>query len=107
MKTSFNAKMLKAYNLQCVGYYNITKSIQGRIDSEIPFLQDGRLLFTERTLDIYTAFTKVTYTKDKTRTDPRVFTNHDWKDYIDSAEYGQSPFTAKMLTYNKVRVRRN
>ena len=96
MRLTFDARIKQQFNIRCVNAYKYT--IKERVDWGVTQLHQNRLLFTNNTRDIYHAFTKAQYTKDRSRTDCREFTLHDHKDMIDSVEYGQSPFTKKMMT---------
>lgn len=95
MRLTFDERMRKRYNIQCVGAYKFT--IKERVDWGIAFVDQGRLQFTDKAMECYTAFTKARYTENKNATDIREYPNHIHKDRVDSVEYGQSPFTSRML----------
>jgi PBSX family phage terminase large subunit len=95
MRLTLDSRMKNMFNIRCVNAYKYT--IKERVDWGITQLHQNRLLFTEKTKNIYHAFEKAQYTENRTKTDIREFTNHDHKDFIDSVEYGQSPFTKKMM----------
>ena len=95
MRLTFDERMRRKYNLQCTSAYKYT--IKERVDMGIAFLDQGRLLFTEKTEDCYISFTKASYTSNTNATDVREYSDHKHKDNVDSVEYGQSPFTARML----------
>ena len=94
MRLTLDSRMKMTYGLRC---YNAKKYlIKERVDWGITQLDQGKLLFTERTEDIYIAFTKAFYT-NKSKTDIRAFNNHTHKDMVDSTEYGQAPYTAYIM----------
>jgi len=97
VKLSIHDKLRKKYNIQIVNAFKYR--IRERCDVGIKLLHQGRLLFTDRTLDIYKAFTKAFYNdkKDKEGTDIRDFKSHINKDYVDATEYGTSPFMKHMI----------
>lgn len=95
MRLTFDERMRKRYNLQCVSAYKYT--IKERVDMGISFLDQGRLIFTDKAEECYISFTKAAYTSNKNKTDIREYSDHKHKDNVDSVEYGQSPFTSKML----------
>jgi hypothetical protein len=49
-------------------------------------------------MDVYEAFLAAVWTKDRGRTDCRVFGFHKHKDFCDSVEYAMSPFLNRMLS---------
>jgi len=59
--------------------------------------QDGRIIISDRVIDVYEAFMAAVWTKDRGRTDCRVFGWHKHKDFVDSVEYGMSPFLRNMV----------
>jgi hypothetical protein len=94
MRLTIDSRLKAQYGLRC---YNAKKyTIKERVDWGITQLDQGKLLFTQRTEDIYTAFTKAFYT-NKNKTDIRDFSNHTHKDMVDSVEYGQAPYTAYIM----------
>jgi hypothetical protein len=94
MRLTLDSRMKMHYGLRC---YNAKKYlIKERVDWGITQLDQGKLLFTEKTEDCYIAFTKAYYT-NKSRTDIRAFNNHTHKDIVDSIEYGQAPYTAYIM----------
>lgn len=95
LRTTLKNKFLNDYNILTGDA--IKKKIIHRIEANLKLLSSDRLLFTDRTENIYKAFTSVTYTKDKSKTDPRVFGQHINKDRVDSTEYGQAKFIEVML----------
>jgi hypothetical protein len=95
MRLTFDERMRRQYNLQCVGAYKYT--IKERVDMGIAFLDHGRIQFTEKAEEQYISFTKASYTTNKNKTDIREYSDHKHKDNVDSVEYSQSPFTKRML----------
>jgi len=94
MRLTMDARLKQHYGLRCYKAYKYT--IKERVDWGITQLDQGRLLFTPLTEDIYTSFTKAFYT-EKSKTDIRGFNKHIHKDRIDSVEYGQANYTTKMM----------
>lgn len=90
VKQTLQGKLLYKYNLQSGNAYK--KTIMDRIQYNLMLINADKLIFTDKTRDIYNAFKSVVYAKDKTKTDPRVWGQHINKDLVDSFEYGQSPF---------------
>lgn len=94
MRLTIDSRLDMQFNLRC---YNAKKyTIKERVDWGITQLDQGRLLFTRHTEDIYEAFTKAYYVTNS-KTDIRDFSNHTHKDMVDSVEYGQAPYTAYMM----------
>ncbi len=98
MKLTMDARLKLHLGLRCYGYKKFT--IKERVDWGITQLDQGKLLFTEKSEDVYTSFTKAFYT-NKSKTDIRAFNNHIHKDRVDSVEYGQAPYTAYMMRNTK------
>lgn len=96
MRLTFDARMKQHFHLRCHGAKKYT--IKQRVDWGMAFLDQGRLLFTDRTDDIYVAFTKAFY-NNTSKTDIRDFNQHIHKDMVDSVEYGQAPYTNHMSAY--------
>jgi len=59
--------------------------------------EDGRLIIVDNQMEVYDAFLAATWAKDRGKPNPREFGFHKHKDYVDSVEYGQSPFLRNML----------
>lgn len=95
LKKSIESKLLNDFNLQSAGAYK--KRIVERIEANVKFIHADRFKITTKAEPIYKAFVSAVYTKDKTKTDPRVFPQHINKDKVDSVEYAQSPFMDVML----------
>jgi len=93
MRLTMDARTKLHYGLRCYKAYKYT--IKQRIDLGISLLDQGRLLFTDKTEPIYTSFTKAYYVTTS-KTDIRGFAKHLHKDRVDSVEYGQAPFTSYM-----------
>lgn len=90
LRKTLQGKLLYKYNLQSANAYK--KRIVERIEGNTKLFYADRMLFTDKAYEIYKAFNSAVYTKDKTKTDPRVFGQHINKDLVDATEYGQSPF---------------
>ena len=95
VKSSLAPLMMNRYGMQIADSYKYT--IKERVDWGIRFIHQGRLLFTEYTKDTYDAFNNTLYKKNLHETDIRDFPKHIYKDRIDSAEYGITPFIREML----------
>lgn len=95
VKSSLAPLMMSRYGMQIADSYKYT--IKERVDWGIRFIHQGRLLFTEYTKDTYDAFNNTLYKKNLHDTDIRDFPKHIYKDRIDSAEYGITPFIKEML----------
>lgn len=94
MRLTMDSRLKSNYGLRCYKAQKFT--IKERVDWGVTQLDQGRLLFTQKTEDIYVSFTKAYYS-DKSKTDIRDFNKHIHKDRVDSVEYGQAPFTKKMM----------
>jgi hypothetical protein len=94
MRLTMDSRMKLHLGLRCYGAKKYT--IKERVDWGITQLDQGKLLFTQKTEDAYIAFTKGFYTT-KSKTDIRSFNNHTHKDIVDSVEYGQAPYTAYIM----------
>jgi hypothetical protein len=94
MRLTMDSRLKLHFGLRCYKAYKYT--IKERVDWGITQLDQGRLLFTQRSEPIYVSFTKAFYT-DKSKTDIRDFNKHIHKDRVDSVEYGQSMYTGKMM----------
>lgn len=94
MRLTMDSRLKQNYGLRC---YKATKyTIKDRCDWGITQLDQGRLLFTQKTEPIYVAFGKAFYT-EKSKTDIRDFPKHIYKDRVDSVEYGQARNTPYMM----------
>jgi hypothetical protein len=94
MRLTMDSRLKLHYGLRCYMAQKFT--IKERVDWGVTQLDQGRLLFTKRTEPIYESFTKAFYS-DKSKTDIRDFNKHEHKDRVDSVEYGQAPYTKKMM----------
>ena len=98
MRLTLDSRMKLHLGLRC---YNAKKYlIKDRVDWGITQLDQAKLLFTEKSEDIYIAFSKAVYSK-KSKTDIRDFSDHVYKDMVDSTEYGQAPYTVYMMRNTK------
>jgi hypothetical protein len=95
LKRSLAPLFRERYNISIADSFKYT--IKERVDWGIRFIHQGRLLFTEYTKQTYEAFNNTLYTKNLQATDIRDFPQHIYKDRIDSAEYGITPFIQEML----------
>jgi|LGVE01.1.fsa_nt_gb hypothetical protein len=97
VKLSIHDKLKKKYGIQIVNAFKYR--IRERCDVGIKLLHQGRLVFTDRSEDIYKAFTKAFYNdkREKEGKDIRDFKSHINKDYVDATEYGTSPFMKHMI----------
>ena len=96
MRLTMDSRLKQHYGLRC---YKAPKyTIKDRCDWGITQLDQGRLLFTQKTEPIYEAFLKAYYVENS-KTDIRDFPKHIYKDRVDSTEYGQAPFTAKLMIH--------
>ena len=94
MRLTMDSRLKAQFNLRC---YNAQKfTIKERVDWGVTQLDQGRFLFTQKTEPCYVSFTKAFYTT-KSKTDIRAFNKHLHKDRVDSMEYGQAPYTKKMM----------
>ena len=94
MRLTMDDRLKRDFGLKC---YKAPKyTIKERCDWGITQLDQARLLFTQKTEPIYTSFTKAWY-DNSSKTDIRGFSNHNDKDRVDSVEYGQAPYTPKMM----------
>jgi len=59
---------------------------------------DGRIIISDKIIDVYEGFMAAVWHKDRTRPDCRVFGFHKHKDFVDSVEYAMSPFLSRMLS---------
>lgn len=94
MRLTMDDRLKRFFGLRCYKAYKFT--IKQRCDSGITQLDQGRLLFTQKTEPIYTSFTKAFY-DNSSKTDIRGFSDHKHKDRVDSVEYGQANYTSKMM----------
>jgi hypothetical protein len=94
MRLTMDSRLKRDFGLRCYKAYKYT--IKDRCDWGITQLSQGRLLFTQKTEPIYESFTKAFY-NNNSRTDVRSFKKHIHKDRVDSVEYGQAPYTAKIM----------
>jgi hypothetical protein len=94
MRLTMDARLKLHFGLRCYKAYKYT--IKQRVDLGISLLDQGRLVFTQKSEPIYVSFTKAYY-DNGSKTDIRKFNKHIHKDRIDSVEYGQAPFTAYMV----------
>ncbi len=95
LKTSLRQPLFNYFGLSIADSYKFT--IKERVDWGIRLLHQGRIKFTEKAKETYDAFNNALYQKNLTATDIRMFTNHIYKDRIDSAEYAITPFIREML----------
>ena len=94
MRLTMDSRLKQDFGIRC---YKAPKyTIKERVDWGITQLDQGRLLFTQKTEPIYESFSKAFYS-DKSKTDIRDFNKHIHKDRVDSTEYGQAPYTKKMM----------
>ena len=93
MRLTMDARLKRELGMKCYNAYKYT--IIQRVDEGITQLDQGRLLFTQKTEPVYVSFTKAYY-DNKSKTDIRAFNKHIHKDRIDSVEYGKAVYTAKM-----------
>ena len=94
MRLTMDSRLKRDFGLRCYKAHKYT--IKERVDWGITQLDQGRLLFTQKTIPVYESFTKAYYT-DKSKTDIRAWNKHMHKDRVDSVEYGQAPYTAKIM----------
>ena len=94
MRLTMDDRLNKYFGLRCYGAYKY--NIVQRVDAGITQLDQARLLFTQKSEPCYESFTKAYY-DETSKTDIRAFPKHIHKDRIDSVEYGQANYTAKMM----------
>lgn len=94
MRLTMDSRLKQQFNLRCYKAYKYT--IKERVDWGVTQLDQGKLLFTKKSEPIYEAFSKAFYT-ESSKTDIRDFPKHIYKDRVDSCEYGQAPYTPKMM----------
>jgi len=94
MRLTMDDRLKKHYGLRCYKAYKFT--IVQRVDAGITQLDQSRLLFTQKSEPCYVSFTKAYY-DNSSKTDIRAFPKHEHKDRVDSVEYGQANYTAKMM----------
>jgi hypothetical protein len=98
VKISIHDRLKKEYNIKITNTWKY--SIRERCDAGIKLFHQGRFLFTEKTKDIYDAFTKAAYNENnkiKEGKEIRQFKSDIHKDFVDATEYGQSPFMLQMI----------
>ena len=93
MRLTMDDRLRKYFNLRCYGAYKYM--ITQRVDVGISFLDQARLIFTQKTVRCYESFAKAYYDKSS-KTEVRAFPVHIHKDRVDSVEYGHANYLAKM-----------
>src|SRR6056297_84457 len=95
MRLTMDSRLKSNFGLRC---YKAPKwTIIQRIDAGITLLDQGRLLFTEKSEPCYVSFTKA-FVDNSSKTDIRGFPKHIHKDRVDGTEYGGTQYLPKMLT---------
>jgi len=94
MRLTMDARLKLHYGLRCYKAYKYT--IVDRVEAGQSLLDQGRLIFTQKTDECYISFTKAFFV-NTSKTDIRGFKEHKHKDRVDSIEYGQAPYTAYMM----------
>ena len=94
MRLTMDSRLKQQFGLRC---YKAPKyTIKERVDWGITLLDQGRMVFTQKTIPIYESFTKAFYS-EKSKTDRSDFSQHIHKDRIDGTEYGMTPYIKKMI----------
>ena len=93
MRLTMDERLKKYFNLRCYNAYKYM--ISQRVDVGISHLDQARLLFTQRSIGCYESFAKAYYDKGS-KTEIRAFPVHIHKDRVDSVEYGQANYLARM-----------
>ena len=94
MRLTMDSRLKLKYGLRCYKAYKFT--IKDRVDWGITQLDQGKLLFTQKSEPLYEAFSKAFYTEGS-KTDIRDFPKHIYKDRVDSVEYGQAIYTPYIM----------
>jgi hypothetical protein len=98
MRLTMDDRLNAKFNLRCYNAYK--HRIVLRVDSGVSQLEQGQLLFTQKTEKCYESFTKAAY-DNSSKTDIRMFPKHEHKDRVDSVEYGQANYTVYMAKKNR------
>jgi len=94
MRLTMDDRLKRQVNMRCYNAYKYM--ITQRVDVGISLLDQGRLLFTPRTVRCYESFAKAYYDKTS-KTEIRAFPVHIHKDRVDAVEYGHANYLSKMV----------
>jgi len=101
MRLTMDDRLKRYFNMRCYNAYKYT--IVERVDVGISHLDQARLLFTPKTVRCYESFAKAYYDKSS-KTEVRAFPIHIHKDRVDSVEYGQANYLAKMAKITPIEM---